>query len=454
MRRCLHDGRRVPCTHIPVAIAGLASGPGSSRAEVAASFGGSSRTAAAPAEGAGPSSRDNLAAPLRSLREMDPSTVIVMLAIHLVASGGLMFLVSRLMPDAPGLVLWAAASAMFGLGYLARLGAGLDTVDTLGLMSDAVMMLAVLLFADGLRRFTGRPTSMRRSLLLWVPLVAAQVGIALSLGAQGRHVGINLITGGLYAVMTVLLAREIGRQPVALHAPLRLLAALIGGLAALALLRAHSVATQGMEVAFHGLFAKIFYMYASFAALGTALTLVWLMFVRLNSRLAEMATRDALTGVLNRNGLDQALRQHFAQRDAPAMSLLLVDIDHFKRINDTLGHAAGDSTLRSVAQALLAQLRAGDFVARMGGEEFLVGCVGAPQEVALPLAQRLRDCVGRLQVPVAGGHVVCTVSVGVSAGFDALEAWEAAASQADEALYRAKAAGRDAVQPFITMRAA
>jgi diguanylate cyclase (GGDEF)-like protein len=385
---------------------------------------------------------------------MDPTTVIAMLAIHLVASGGLMYLVSRLMPDAPGLVLWAAASAMFGVGYLARLSVGLSTVEAIGLMSDAVMILAVLLFGDGLRRFTGRPTSVRHSLALWVPLVVAQVAAATMAGAQGRHVAINLVTGGLYALMTVLLAREIGRQPLALHAPLRLLATLIGGLAALTLLRAHSVATQGMEVAFQGLFAKIFYMYASLAALGTAFTLLWLMFVRLNTRLAEMATRDALTGVLNRNGLDQALRQHFAQRDAPAMSLLLVDIDHFKRINDTLGHAAGDSTLRSVAQALLSQLRAGDFVARMGGEEFLIGCAGAPQEVAMPLAQRLRDCVGRLQVPIAGGHVVCTVSVGVSAGFRSFEAWEAAMSQADEALYRAKAAGRDGVQPFVTMRAA
>ncbi|MGY4827551.1 GGDEF domain-containing protein [Sphaerotilaceae bacterium SBD11-9] len=385
---------------------------------------------------------------------MDPTPVIVMLAIHLVASGGLMYLVSRLMPDAPGLVQWAAASTLFGLGYLVRLSLGMATVSVVGLVSDAVMILAVLLFADGLRRFTGRASFFRRSLMLWVPLVMAQVAAALIFGAQGRHVGINLVTGGLYAVMTVLLARELGRQPVALHAPLRLLGALLGGLGALTLLRAYSVATEGMEAAFHGLFAKIFYMYASFAALGTAFTLLWLMFVRLNTRLAEMATRDALTEVLNRNGLDQALRQHFAQRGAPAMSLLLVDIDHFKRVNDTLGHAAGDSTLRSVAQALLSELRAGDFVARMGGEEFLIGCVGAPHEVAMPLAQRLRDRVGRLQVPIQGGHVVCTVSVGVSAGFGSFEAWEAAMSQADEALYRAKAAGRNGVQPFVAMRLA
>jgi diguanylate cyclase (GGDEF)-like protein len=385
---------------------------------------------------------------------MDPVTVIVMLAIHLVASGGLMFLVSRLMPDAPGLGLWALASSMFGLAYLARLGAGLEGLDAMGLTSDGVMILAVLLFHDGLRRFTGRPAPLLRSLWLWTAIFSTQAVLALANGAQGRHVGINAATGALYAVMTVSLLRELARQPKALHAPLRLLATMIGGLSVLTLLRACDVATQGLEVAFHGLYAQVFYMYASFTALGVALTLLWLLFVRLNGRLADLATRDPLTGVLNRNGLDQALRQHFAQRQAPPLSLLLVDIDHFKRINDTLGHVAGDTTLREVANALTSQLRAGDFVARMGGEEFLIGCVGAPHDVALPLAQRLRDCVGRLQVPIEGGHVVCTVSVGVSAQFNVLSAWEAAASQADEALYRAKAAGRDGVQPFITMRAA
>jgi diguanylate cyclase (GGDEF)-like protein len=384
---------------------------------------------------------------------MDPVTVIVMLAIHLVASGGLMFLVSRLMPDASGLGLWALASTMFGVGYLVRLGAGLGEVDAIGLCSDGVMILAVLLFHDGLRRFTGRPAPLARSLWLWTAIFSTQAVLALTNGAQGRHVGINAATGALYAVMTVSLLRELARQPQALHAPLRLLAAMIAGLAVLTLARACSVAVDGMNVAFRGLFAQVFYIYASLAALGTALTLLWLMFVRLNGRLAELATRDPLTGVLNRNGLDQALRQHFAQRDAPPLSLLLVDIDHFKRINDTLGHAAGDSTLREVAQALTSQLRVGDFVARMGGEEFLIGCVGAPHDVALPLAQRLRECVGRLQVPIDGGHVACTVSVGVSAAFERFSAWEAAASQADEALYRAKAAGRDAVHPFVTMLA-
>jgi diguanylate cyclase (GGDEF)-like protein len=379
---------------------------------------------------------------------MDPFSVIVMLAIHLVVSGGLMFLVRRMMPDAPGLGRWALATILFGLGYLVRLAAGLETVSALGVASDGVMLLAVLLFSDGVREFTGRsPGAMHHRLLLWAVIFSGQAVASVIGGPVWRHVGINLATGSMYLVMTWSLASQLRHQSKPLHAPLRLLAALIGGLSVLTLLRSYHIATHGMDVAFHGMFAKAFYIYASLAALLVAMTLLWLLFLRLNGQLAELATRDALTGVYNRNGLDQALKQHFARRDAPPLTLLLVDIDHFKRINDTLGHATGDATLQAVATALRSQLRGGDFVARIGGEEFLIGCVGAQHEVALPLAQRLRGSVGRLQVPSADGkrRVFCTVSVGVSAGFDSYGDWEIAASQADQALYQAKDQGRNRI---------
>jgi diguanylate cyclase (GGDEF)-like protein len=384
---------------------------------------------------------------------MDPFTVVVMLTIHLVACGGLMFLVWRLMPGAPGLGRWAFACTLFGLGYLARLLVGLYSVDLVSVLADGAMLLAVLLFNDGVREFAGRsPGPLQRRMVLWVALFATQAIASLLGGVLWRHIWINLATGSMYAVLTWWLAGEIRRQPLPLHAPLRVLAAMIGGLGALTLLRAHGVATEGVDAAFHGTFPQIFYIYASISAVVVAMTLLWLLFLRLNGQLAELATRDALTGVFNRNGLDQALKQHFGQREAPPLTLLLVDIDHFKRINDTLGHATGDATLKAVAGALLSQLRGGDFVARIGGEEFLVGCVGAPHEVALPLAQRLRGSVGRLQVPAADGsrRVFCTISVGVSAGFARYAEWEAAASQADQALYQAKAAGRDGVHSFAS----
>jgi diguanylate cyclase (GGDEF)-like protein len=382
---------------------------------------------------------------------MDPRTVIVMLAFHLVASGGLMFAVWRVMPSAPGLGRWALASGMFGIAYLGRLAAGFEGVDFVGLMADSLMVLAVLLFREGVREFAKRQTMPLSNLAsLWALIFAAEAAAAAAGGAQARHVALNLAIGLLYASIAWTLAVEVRRQPMPLRSPLRLLAALLGGLAALTMLRVQSIAADGMAVAFHGLLAQVFYVYASLTAVMVAFSLLWIMFLRFNEQLLELATRDALTGVLNRNGLDRALKRHFAKRGAAPMILLLADIDHFKRINDTFGHASGDAMLRAVTRALTSQLRAGDFVARMGGEEFLICCVGARQDVALALAHRLHSSVGQVEVKATSGDAsfMCTVSVGVSMVFSRYADWELAASQADRALYEVKAAGRDGVRPF------
>ena len=388
---------------------------------------------------------------------MDPFTVIVMLAIHLVGSGSLMFLVWRLMPGAPGLGRWWVASCLFGLAYLGRLLAGLQGAELHGLAGDGLMLLAVLLFSDGVREFMGRAAlHWRFTALLWAALFGAEALAAWLGGPQGRHVALNLFIGGMYAIVTSSIAFEIRRQPGPLRAPLRLLAAVLGGLSALTLVRAESIAADGMAVVFHGRLAQTYYVYASLAAVVVALTLLWMLFLRLNGQLADLATRDALTGVLNRNGLDEVVTRHFARRDALPLTALLLDVDHFKRINDSFGHATGDAVLKAVASTLTSQLRAGDFVARVGGEEFLVGCAGAQPDIALALAQRLHTAVGQLQVRTASeaGTVVCTVSVGVSSCCRSLQDWQQGASQADQALYQAKAAGRNGVRPFVAPIAA
>lgn len=389
---------------------------------------------------------------------MDPFTVIVMLAIHLVGSGGLMFLIWRLMPSAPGLGRWWVASCVFGVAYLGRLFGGLETLDWRALAGDGLMLFAVLLFKDGVRDFVGRSV-LRWPLVLamWALMFGAEIAAALLISPSARHVVLNGAIGGMYAVMTWILLRDRGtRQAQPLRAPLRLLTLLLGGLAMLTLLRAWDIGIGGIDVAFDGLLAQVFYIYASLTAVVVGLTLIWMLFLRLNGQLADLATRDALTGVLNRHGLDEVVARHFARRNAPPLTALLVDIDHFKKINDTYGHATGDAVLHAVASALSRQLRAGDFVARIGGEEFLIGCVeeskepGASQKLAVALAERLNQCVHSLELKTADGTNLapCTVSVGVSPSCDSLPAWYEGTRQADNALYRAKQAGRNTVRVF------
>jgi diguanylate cyclase (GGDEF)-like protein len=167
---------------------------------------------------------------------------------------------------------------------------------------------------------------------------------------------------------------------------------------------------------------------------------------RLHRTLAEEAVRDPLTGLHNRRFLDRALDADLARRPrTDELSVLVVDIDHFKGINDRFGHAAGDLVLTSVAGRLAASVRDGDTVARLGGEEFVVVLPGADRERALLRAEQLRVDVGAAWHVLDGERVAVTVSVGVAVcpadGTSAAALLEAA----DRALYTAKATGRDRV---------
>jgi diguanylate cyclase (GGDEF)-like protein len=156
------------------------------------------------------------------------------------------------------------------------------------------------------------------------------------------------------------------------------------------------------------------------------------------------STVDPLTGLFNRNALEQRLAelddQSHSGRDV-SHALLLCDLDHFKRVNDHLGHAAGDTVLQEVAYTMRANLRAGDSIYRIGGEEILVVLPGASKEDAVSIAERLRLAVRDLR-PVG---VQMTVSIGAAVtrpgGFDV----DDVVRRADDALYAAKANGRDRV---------
>lgn len=167
---------------------------------------------------------------------------------------------------------------------------------------------------------------------------------------------------------------------------------------------------------------------------------------RLRAVLAEEAVRDPLTGLHNRRHLDRALEADLARRPRTGqLSLLVVDVDHFKGVNDRFGHAAGDRVLTAVAGTLTGAVRDGDTAARLGGEEFVLVLPGAGREQALDRAEQVRREVAAGRHALDGETVGVTVSVGVAVcpadGTSAAALLEAA----DRALYTAKATGRDRV---------
>ena len=169
--------------------------------------------------------------------------------------------------------------------------------------------------------------------------------------------------------------------------------------------------------------------------------------VRLRIRLQELVQTDPLTRIPNRRYFDERFPTECrrACRDAVPLTLVLLDIDHFKRLNDTLGHQVGDQVLREVASRLQAAIRRpGDFVARIGGEEFAIVLPGTDTSGAEVMVRKLRDAVRDIELPgTMGERNRLTVSMGVAScdGHDGDP--DRMFASADAALYRAKQEGRD-----------
>jgi len=162
----------------------------------------------------------------------------------------------------------------------------------------------------------------------------------------------------------------------------------------------------------------------------------------LKGEVARMADTDSLTGLANRRSLTKSLAREVArsQRTGEPLSLAVLDLDHFKHINDTFGHLAGDEVLRDVAGAMASHVRDVDIVARYGGEEFAVVLPNCPSEGALLVVERVREAIAS-----SARVTKVTASVGVATVAGEASDGEALMAAADEALYEAKRSGRDRV---------
>jgi len=170
----------------------------------------------------------------------------------------------------------------------------------------------------------------------------------------------------------------------------------------------------------------------------------------LQSRLREQAIRDPLTNLFNRRYLEETLDRELARagREDYPVSLIMIDIDHFKTVNDTHGHEAGDLLLKAIADLLAAQSRRGDFACRFGGEEFIVIMPNINPAAARDRAETLRLALNALRVPFQQNVLMMTISMGI-ASYPANGATrDAVLRAADLAMYAAKNAGRDHILSF------
>ena len=166
---------------------------------------------------------------------------------------------------------------------------------------------------------------------------------------------------------------------------------------------------------------------------------------RMMKRLEELATRDGLTGLLNKRAMLDAARDKLAaaSRFSRMLSVLVVDIDFFKKVNDTYGHDQGDVVLKGLGGILRKTKRATDAVARFGGEEFVIMCEETDADGAMLLAERIREELQRATFPTPKGELHVTCSIGIATYPDAGTDWETLFKAADDALYQAKRSGRN-----------
>jgi diguanylate cyclase (GGDEF)-like protein len=184
----------------------------------------------------------------------------------------------------------------------------------------------------------------------------------------------------------------------------------------------------------------------SLAALLAALVLVW----SRNERMQELrlqASQDPLTGLKNRRRFEEDLRTELARsrRENTRGAVLMLDLDNFKQVNDTLGHPAGDRAIAEIADVLRARMRVTDVVARLGGDEFAVALPHCDLDEAEEIADAIADAI-RLRTPSAEAAPLLTASIGIATFGPGTESYDAVLSAADNAMYEAKRAGRNSVR--------
>jgi diguanylate cyclase (GGDEF)-like protein len=318
-------------------------------------------------------------------------------------------------------------------------------------LGNGLALAAFVILRRGIQRFARlAPTDREHGLVMGLGALSAG-GTALS--GQGPLLAVVLVAAAM--AWTLLrgageirsaLAAEFGRTAAAwCAAPMALLAFIFLVRAGVALLSPTAFQSYLNQPGAGGVMAA---MVSLILSLLLQANLAALVLLRLVKRLQYQSNHDMLTGLLSRRPMEQLLlaesqrHRRFGQRFA----LLSIDIDHFKRINDRCGHAAGDAVLKRVAQALRGAARDIDSVARMGGEEFCVLLPGADPAGAESVAVRMLETVRSLHHPEIDADLPATISIGLAVMETPGEPVQALQRRLDQALYGAKAAGRDRIE--------
>lgn len=344
-------------------------------------------------------------------------------------------------------VQWAGYALLTGSSVLIFIAASQTKSEELRAVANVCIASGILLMERGVRQFTGRPAPW------WVYglLVAGVVGVSW-LGLNPHYGALRVGTvSGLVAILCGLTAwniyvyahRDLGLTFGHLLAvPLLLGALVFAARGARAVMAPYTVVAELAANSSLNIGSAVIFL---ITALVFHLALVSLVGMRLTAELRRLSRLDGLTEVFNRRAIEEQLRDEARRsvRSQRPFSVLMIDADYFKDINDRFGHAAGDDALRHLAKIMKAQMRDVDRIGRFGGEEFVALLPGTVSTEALSAAERLRDALLRRPWAWQGESMSLTVSIGVAAWRGPQDEVGSLLKRADAALYRAKALGRD-----------
>lgn len=376
---------------------------------------------------------------------LDTRTMIVMLIFSTLVSSLLMWLTQRRQQVGQGILVWALSYVAFSLAFLLMAIRSNTPALWSILAPNLLIFVSIGLMIEAVRRALELPVRVRQQTILLVGTVmtafTAVTVAGVSYQQRVNAISILLLPMGLYAAWILLRGSERDERARRFLGVIFLVIALLMLLRLLTGISGIHVSQGLHEVSWvHSAFYLT--VFVIFYAMGIGFMLMAR--ERLLQDLARRATTDALTGTYNRYAFEPIAETALAQIDRRHLpvSLLMIDLDHFKAINDRHGHLIGDDVLRTVATLIRRELRAGDVLARYGGEELSLLLPDTDAAAARQIGERLRFLVETTVLPGRREPVRLTASFGLATAQQSVSL-SALIHAADLALYQAKANGRN-----------
>lgn len=375
-----------------------------------------------------------------------PTALVTNVAVTLILGISLGAVAHRSRPD--GMRFWAWALGAHSLAYIlfSLRGTVSDVISIV--VANGLLACTLSLFAEGLYQFQQRRPP---RVLIWTPVVLIVLIFSLLMQNAPARIAVSAVVFIAQCVWFLVLvlwrprdAPGRGRYFVALGLVMAMLGFMARAVGALSGAMTVTSITASDQIQ-----ATIF-LVATITIMLISLGLVLMTKERADARNLSLALEDELTGLGNRRAILEQLAHHLAQarRSSRPLAVMVLDVDHFKRINDQHGHLSGDKALRDIAACLKERLRAQDILGRWGGEEFIIVLPDTEEAGAIQLAEQLRVAVERTRFSALDGQAFAlTVSIGVHAlrtGYD--DERDDMIGAADRALYRAKDKGRNRVE--------